>query len=341
VLRDQITIIIPEHKRPEHLRRLLDYFLSFGLHIIVADSSPVKFKYLAEYDELITYRFFPGEDLAAKLNKVVYLIKTPYVVMCANDDFLVPKAIEEIIEFLELNPDYNSGQGVYTDFKFLNGKIFSSLRYKETTDIDLNSHLAMDRLFALQKKYFQYYYAVFRTETFEQVIKSVICDSESQIKNLCLLESYVSCFSAIDGKHIIMPIFYAARENMETSAATETDTIPEVIQKQKYRAQYRNYLNLLSSHLSNIDNIKYETAFEHVENSIKLYILQLYPNFFTIKGKLIFSIRGLLKRYGILKLIQQFRAKNEDITALPINISNSEELKVIEFYIKKYDFIYK
>ncbi len=84
------TVIIPEHKRPEHLKRLLDYFLSYGIKVIVTDSSDVEFKYLSEFEKDIVYRFYPKVNLAEKLTKVISLVETPFVVMCANDDFLVP-----------------------------------------------------------------------------------------------------------------------------------------------------------------------------------------------------------------------------------------------------------
>ncbi|MFH6969594.1 TIGR00180 family glycosyltransferase [Flavobacterium sp. FlaQc-28] len=341
-MNERYTVIIPEHNRPDHLKRLLDYFLSFNLKIIVADSSNVEFKYLDEFYDKIIYKFYPKVGLADKLYKILPLIDTPYVVMCANDDFLVPQAIEDIISYLEIHKEYNSGQGIYTDFTPLEDSISCSVRYKNTMDIDLNNELPSQRLLTLQGNYFQYYYSVFRKSSFSEVVSSVIVDGSSVIKNLCLLESYISSYTAIDGKHIIIPSFYSARENIEDSAASHTDTIPVIIKKKKYKKEYLNYLDLLSKTLASKENLNTNVANDIVIESVSIYVKQIYPDFFTIKGKTKYYIKEFLKEIGVASFLRNYRYKElKEVSGFPADLKGKEHWDKIKLIIQKYDYLYK
>lgn len=336
---NRYTIIIPEHNRPDHLKRLLDYFLSFDLKIIVVDSSNIKFKYLDEYKYKINYEFFPKLDLASKLYKIKDLIDTPYVVMCANDDFLVPNSIDTIINFLEDNSSYNSGQGIYLDFTYNKYEIVYSTRYKNTIDIDLKSQNSSQRVLDLQSNYFQYYYAVFRTNVFIRSISSVIVNDSSLIRNLCLLESYISIYAAIDGKHRIFPIFYSVRENIENSAGSFTDNLFDITRKNKYRDEYSSYLKLLSEYLSLKESISYKKAYNIINESVNIYLKKSFPNYLGRIGTLKYTLSIIFK---YLK-IRRFSFGNNTISNIPDFFTDSDydRLRYIEKYIVKFDYIYK
>lgn len=340
----KVTVIIPEHNRPEHLKRLLDYFLNFDFPIIVADSSNEKFKYLGIFEKRISYYYFPKEDLGKKLYNLADKIATPYVVMCANDDFLVPEAIIQMINFLDHNNEYNSAQGIFIDFSIKSNEIIRGLRYKSTSDLNLNDMDGLTRLFRLQSNYFQYYYAVVRTTIFNNVFESINNNNICIINNLCLLESYMSSYIAIHGKHRIFPVFYSVRENIINSAASYTDTIPEVIFKPEYKKQYESYLYNLAHELHKIDNINLEKAYIDIKESIKVYIKNIQPDFYSRKGRILFTIKvtlkSVLKRLGIKKAYS--KKKETHVDCFPFgdeaSISQWERIKT---YIMKYQHIYK
>lgn len=338
---EKFTVVIPEHKRPEHLKRLLDYLLNYGIRVIVADSSEIEFRYKSEFEGRITYRFFPKTILGEKLHQILPLIQTPFVVMCANDDFLVPESVHTIISFLEKNQDYNSGQGIYIDFSAEGDEIHTSMRYKNTIDIDLNDANPSDRLFQLQRNYFQYYYAVFRTETFTKAINSVVEAGQAKIKNLCLLESYLSSFTAIGGKHMILPIFYAARENILDSAASNTDTIPTIISENKYAVEYESYVSLLSKNLSAEQEISTAKAREIIEQSVTIYVKNLHPDFYTLRGRIKNRVKIWIKKTRMFNLLMKLKVRETREQENLIGIMNFEHWKKIEHYIRKYNYIYK
>jgi glycosyltransferase domain-containing protein len=336
------TVIIPEHKRPEHLRRLLDYFTGSGINIIVADSSDDAFCYLDEFKDQIVYRHYPATPLAEKLYHVLPLIETPYVFMCANDDFIVPASVFRIIHFLESHPAYNSGQGIFTDFTVTGDQINTSLRYVNTTDIDLANDRPVERLFELQRNYFQYYYCVFRTAMFRKVITSVLSDNRAMIRNLCLLESYMSLYTAMEGKHIIMPIFYAARENIFNSAAANTDAIPSIASKKKYRDEYNSYLRLLTAQLARLENIPENEAAKLVGESMKIYITRLHPDYFTAKGRIKQQLKNFIQQIDVIGLKSAYSRLRYIPSPYfsPLELQNGEHWKDIEQSILKYRSIY-
>ncbi len=335
-----VTVIIPEHKRPHHLKRLLEYYCASGIRTIVSDSSEAVFPFLHEFEDRIVYRHYPGMPLAEKLYRILPLIKTPFVFMCANDDFIVPAAVANIIDHLRQNPAYNSGQGIFTDFSFRDGKISTAIRYASTTNIDLNMHDAGERMQTLMSNYFQYYYCVFRSSVFQQVITSVMKDDKARIRNLVLLELYISIWSAIDGKHLIAPIYYASRENIPGSAAALTDTMLEILTKKKYESELADFYGMLANKLTSTNGIFMPEAVASVKEAIQIYVERLRPGFFSPAGRMIQKFKNLsnIRRLrSMLRPSQVAPASNFS----PLSLKGGDQWHEVEKYILLHQNIYR
>ena len=50
--------------------------------------------------------YTPGLFFTKKVEVVLDKVKTPYLLMCADDDFIIPKSILQCVSFLEENKDY-------------------------------------------------------------------------------------------------------------------------------------------------------------------------------------------------------------------------------------------
>ena len=166
-------------------------------------------------------------------------------------------------------------------------------------------------------------------------INSVIEKDVSQIKNLCLLESYISIYTAIKGKHIILPILYSVRENIKNSAASFTDSIFDIARRKKYKDEYSNYLKLLSKNLAEEEQLSVIKAKSIIEYSVKIYIKKEFSNYSGISGELKYVLANILKKLKI----KRFFFRNKKISIIPSFFTNFEyqELGYIESYIKKYD----
>ena len=139
-----LTVIITTFNRSQYLERLLRYFKKCDLEfkIFIADASEessleknkeivTKYSKSLNIDHHIwqcscdTY-----EAMFWSLEKVT----TKYVVLTAEDDFLIPKGLNCGVEFLENNPSYISVQGKQLGFQTTNDGAYSSVE----SILDLN-----------------------------------------------------------------------------------------------------------------------------------------------------------------------------------------------------------
>lgn len=343
---DQFTIIIPAHNRPRHLKRLLEYYLSYDIRIIVADSSRTEFCYLKEYEQKIVYRHYPNVCLAEKISFILALIETPYVLMCADDDFILPESICLIIEFLKSHLDYNSGQGIYADFDPYSSLSQLHLRYSHMLNLQIDADNGIDRILHLMGNYFQYYYCVYRTSAFKATYSTIIVNGKAEIVNLCLLECFVSSYPAISGKHVILPVLYGIRENAVCSAATITDCIPKVISNPVYGREYSAYIRILAAELEHVDRISSHEANQIIRESVALYVHQNYPTYNSFYNRIRRRAKIFLRQPILLKWQNLLSKKQIDshrcLKEIPAHIEMQKEWGIVrEYILKYYDICYK
>ncbi len=111
-----ITIIIPTYNRPSYSIRLIEFYLKFDfIKLLVLDSSDKKIlkKKYFNNKNIIILDYPSSIFLSDKIIDSTSYIGTEYVVLCADDDTLVPQSIKECIKFLNNNNEYVSAQGRY------------------------------------------------------------------------------------------------------------------------------------------------------------------------------------------------------------------------------------
>ena len=54
----------------------------------------------------------PGFNSVECVGKLVHMVSTPYAAFVADDDFLVPSALEQCADFLDVNQDYSAAHGL-------------------------------------------------------------------------------------------------------------------------------------------------------------------------------------------------------------------------------------
>lgn len=218
-MKDKLTIVIPEHNRPKRLKRILYFYLENGFNnIVVPDSSNKEFEYLSEFKDKIIYRHYPRKHLVEKILAIKDNVKTPYVILCAEDDYMMPSALNKIINFLESNNDYISAQGYWLQFWPKQG---NRLRYQYPQVTKENSLLSDDprtRTISLFEHYYQFYYVVMRKELFFTSYETMVTNGKLRLENLCLVEMWQAAYCAFKGKHAVLPVFYAMREYISSSA---------------------------------------------------------------------------------------------------------------------------
>jgi len=123
-LQKSISILIPTLDRPDYLKRTLKYYALAGFqgNIIIGDSSK-------EINAALNRRAV--EMLKGSLNidymycsnppylhdgmcmkAMVDATRTPYVIYCGDDDFLIPTGLEKCVQFLDAYPSFSAAHGV-------------------------------------------------------------------------------------------------------------------------------------------------------------------------------------------------------------------------------------
>jgi glycosyltransferase domain-containing protein len=340
---DKITIIIPTKNRHHYLQRIIDYYSTADVQVIVADAS--KEKYAVNLPANITYYHYPDVPYCKKLDDVLKKIHTPYTLLCADDDFIIPSGINTCINFLVKNPDYNSAQGHYVFFYHSKNKLFYSPGYLSTIDCDFNEDSALDRIKKFNNVGIQFYYCVHKTETLKEIFS--VCNEK--FSNLNFVELLMGMTTVIRGKHKVLPVFYSVRELLYGSAG-KSHGLNVFSKAPEYKEQYEVFFNTVAQMICEQDKISLKIASEFLKQSIQNHINYRYNEDFSLKKSITsfvkktvpFNVRKKLRHYSLL-LKESNNQNNNSSLALKIpgfpfiEGDAKEELKRIESYIYKYN----
>lgn len=176
LLSDQLTVLIPTYNRYPRLRRLLRYVRSVDLpyRVTVLDSSSDSMD-LGELREGLSdsrishVRYEPSISPVAKLADGLRRVATPYVVVWADDDFLVPAALGEGVRFLEGHRDYSVVHGQAGLFRVASNRDSAAMQwvapYRQPS---LTQETASERLRDHLRHYSVIAYSIHRTESMKK-----------------------------------------------------------------------------------------------------------------------------------------------------------------------------
>ncbi|EMI55780.1 glycosyl transferase family protein [Rhodopirellula sallentina SM41] len=164
--------MVPTHERSHFLRRMAMHLKrsAQGLKIIVADSSSLLHRQANEriVADLqghldISYRHFEC-DFITKIHTALCEVETPFVTLCADDDYANFDVSQKCAEFLAGQPDYSCAMGQY--LVFWTGQ--SKMRLANVRNVEHDSPL--QRSISIGEEPFASFYSVYRTEVLEDNI---------------------------------------------------------------------------------------------------------------------------------------------------------------------------
>ena len=238
-----VTLVIPTHNRVNYLKRILDYYESAPLRIIVADSSKEKFPFEIA-NQNIRYYHCPSTSLPQKLSDVLQVVETTFVVMCADDDFTLPDAIKQCVDFLEQNKVFVVAQGnvlSYLKDKANIGKLGFSILYKDMLSFTIEDNDPMKRIERLLKNYKSIFYAVHYTENLQFAFDGV----GQAIQNLYLNE-YVTVLPLIKGNYAELPLLFQVREYSQDSGDKVTINLDQMLHDKAYNGAIESFLDFMA-----------------------------------------------------------------------------------------------
>ncbi len=216
-----VSIIIPTMNRPKLLLRLIHYYgsLEFRGKILIGDSSNAEIfqetasaleNYKGRLD--ICHRHLPGRSVAAAVMDMSEYLRTPYVCLAPDDDFIVPRTIEKCIQFLDGHPDYIAAHGMGILIASADGRpdcISAAGYYRQPV---LSDRLASDRVLHHLRNYSVSLFSTHRAEVWKQVFEAtpsvkdqpLCCDRSFSDELLqCVLTAAYGKIAQIDGLYLV------------------------------------------------------------------------------------------------------------------------------------------
>lgn len=241
-----ITCLVPTHNRPQFLRRLLHFYQQFppGFAFFIADSSHAAAvaENFAAIDQAresldITYQHF-NVDLINKCTRALEQIRTPYVVFCADDDFLFPAAVERCVRFLETQPGYSVAQGIMA---VMNCKR-PGAPYHASAGFSISDDRALVRCSKMASLWFSTFYGVYRTETLLENFQITAANLDC-LRSYFIPEMLMSQLSVLKGRVRVFPEIYYLLEAHDANLGSS----PKVTEPKDAEELYLQFRTCLSS----------------------------------------------------------------------------------------------
>lgn len=120
----KLSIIIPTYNRPFFALRNMEFWSGTSVSVFILDgsSNAISFNLINKYEENIHY-FHISKSFEERLHFGINQVKTDYVMLCGDDEFMIKSGLNSCIEFLENNKDYTSCTGRCVGFNPLNNII--------------------------------------------------------------------------------------------------------------------------------------------------------------------------------------------------------------------------
>lgn len=217
----EVTLIIPTHKRHEYLARALDHYKSWNLkRLIVADSSPRP--YAGTVAGKIDYRHMPEASYAGKFALVMPEVTTPYVLIAADDDLIAPFAVLRTVLFLNKNPDHACAQGWHAEFIRTGGQSAAWFAlHVFAQNYHINAADSAGRMKQQSAMYLNNFYALHRTEVLRDTFCRVVpaLPAEVLARSPDTMELAQALSTVVWGKHVVLRCLWIGRERMSGSLA--------------------------------------------------------------------------------------------------------------------------
>lgn len=247
-----VTIIIPTRNRPLFLNRLLNFFACMKLDspIIIADSSddavrPQMEAAIEQQPELHIQHMASDLPITEKCIRAFESVTTPYCVMCADDDFVMPDSVHQCVEFLDANPDYSCAAGIWIQVESLRDNRCSQVRCDQLDHPDPRVRF---RRYA--QNWFSNFYAVGRTDNLLRAWRIMQLASDHE-KARIYPEWMLSQLAVIYGKFAVLPqthyLFELHGENISSHQPLIADAASANLLYDQFEAGLANELARVGS----------------------------------------------------------------------------------------------
>ncbi len=295
-----ITIVIPTKNRPDFLIRLLNYYAQTGYQhwLSIGDSSdPFHCERIKEAVKRfegqlkIQYSYLPNYSIAQSIYRLNQDIQTPYAVLIADDDLLIPNGIEKCITFLEKSNEYHAAHGLGVLFLLKSvgpyGDLLDLGNYKLG---EVNDYTASRRIQSFIDNYFVCLFSVHRTAIWKEMWQQVMGMEDTAFG----AELLPCCLSAISGKIKKIDTLYLLRQGHQQRYLLSDPY--DWITNPKWFSSYAQFSRVLAETLAHQDAIELNEAQRIIKKVFWSYLYrvltQKYQHAYGHKG----GVRENIKR---------------------------------------------
>ena len=275
---EKLTIIVPTRNREKHLLRLVAYAKTLPVHVAIYDNSstynPNNISTAVKPFANISYNFVESESFSDKIQLAVNAVKTPYTCICADDDFLILSALEQMLGELEKDTHLGAVHGFTLGFYTAAGQVGFEKMYTQENATKALSESGLERVEEIFTPYLPSFYAVHRTSN----LKKIFAFSSSP-ELLSFVEFSQAFGVAALGKFKVLPILYHIREAALFSSGYSSTTLLDLSTKIEHKEVFEQFKSNLIQHTFENYNISSTSEAEvMVSKALKAYI-QFAVNF--------------------------------------------------------------
>ena len=328
----KLTLILLVHDNIEFPKRWIEYasFINLPYKIFIADGGKTTLfnDYINQnLDKLnLDIEFFKYNheknfsDYYKKSNDILSKVKTTYVAICSDDDFVLPLGIEKTIKFLEENESYSSARGEMLGVFFQNylnkdytyGEDYEILN-SATTSFSLEEKNCKKRLLTQLENYQPTYYDIHRTKYLQYAYKKLL---ELNPTAYILSEIITSGFTVLQGKVHRNNFPFMIKDHgpsgityNEKKITSTLDWLTKTQWGLEYNQMIHSFIEFIKVKIGDTINENNNLHFAHIKFHRKSLIRNLYyKDTFLMKAiiyvvsrlDLIFNIRSLFSKFNLI-----------------------------------------
>jgi glycosyltransferase domain-containing protein len=260
---EKFALVIPTHEGTAFLRRCLEYLESLaypGQIALCDDSSGAHLQFvrscIERYPALRLETFFyphPTRFLV-KLADTLQRLSARYILLCAHDDFVMPAAVEQIIELLEARPELSAARGRIARFHIERKQgtagdsvAVQPLRHPQRSYLEDD---ATERVLGHLREYSPTLYSVHRRSFALENFRA----TEAATQNVMFFQYLSSSITAQQGKIDCIEELYLARQAHAGSWAarlqSDYEHFPLLLSSPRYSTYYLEFRAALTRRLA-------------------------------------------------------------------------------------------
>lgn len=306
-----LTIIIPTLNRSKLLISLLEYYkyVDFKGQIIISDASNISeynatnnYIYSNEISLNVKHHYLPKSTVYEAVAQSTIYVKTDYVCLIGDDDFIIPNTAQKCIDFLKINPDYVAvhGLGILLTCSDLNTNKFDIANFYYQTIREEDS--ANERLRAHLDSYSVSLFSVHRIDAWRKMFsisdlgyRASDCDDKTFFAEIlpCCMSIVLGKVGHIDGLYLVR-LIHPKRYILPNWFTWLT--------QKNWLSSYMNFRSVLAKNIYDIDKLNKENILLTIDNAFSIYL----RNNICQKNHSISILKNYFRKFTFLKSLYRF-----------------------------------